>query len=316
MSTPHTRHGRRAEGFTLIELLVVVAIIALLISILLPSLGRAREQAKATACTSNLHQLAVAATYYIDENDSRIPYIRGSQGDANQPVVAPFAQTDIIYHFWKYIKNLKIYICPSAKGYNSTKWYYDTGQAPHFIGEGGGRGSIYCVDWLSDENFVNIAKPNNWWPFIDVNALNENKWWLPDVYTEYFFNDWQGARDNIHNLDVPGISGAKLSQMAVPNQVVLFNDGRHDIVQRDRVDVILRNAKRLRHFESGDFAFLDGHVDRIRWINFMDVYTAKVTPNEKPKDTDQWGNRPFWCWGVMKPGWDSQPSGGSNNEEP
>ena len=56
------------RGFTLLELLVVVAIIATLISILLPSLSRAREQGKAAVCGSNLRQMATAATQYVGEN--------------------------------------------------------------------------------------------------------------------------------------------------------------------------------------------------------------------------------------------------------
>lgn len=59
---------KRNKGFTLIELLVVIAIIALLIAILLPSLGRARELSKRTVCSTRLKSMGTAAGMYTNDN--------------------------------------------------------------------------------------------------------------------------------------------------------------------------------------------------------------------------------------------------------
>jgi len=62
-------------GFTLIELLVVMAILALLASLLLPALRRARESGRATACLSNLRQAGLALQLYLQDNKNRLPFM-------------------------------------------------------------------------------------------------------------------------------------------------------------------------------------------------------------------------------------------------
>lgn len=72
--------NRFKKAFTLIELLVVVAIIALLIAILLPSLAKAREQAKRSVCASNLKQIYTAMYEYSGDNKGTFPRVGIGKG--------------------------------------------------------------------------------------------------------------------------------------------------------------------------------------------------------------------------------------------
>jgi len=65
---------RRSSAFTLVELLVVIGIIAVLVSILLPALGRARRQARTAQCLSNVRTISLGAMQYWNESKGYSPY--------------------------------------------------------------------------------------------------------------------------------------------------------------------------------------------------------------------------------------------------
>ncbi len=129
------RHHSNKKAFTLIEVLVVVAIIALLVAILLPSLARARDQAQTTACASNMRQLYYAFTMYTQDNSGVYP---GSTHDFEEDWLGydnqkkngntghGHAPEDGV--IWKYMSGQsRAYTCPAhppPRWADRDYWYY------------------------------------------------------------------------------------------------------------------------------------------------------------------------------------------------
>ncbi len=136
MATGRTEDNRKdsaGSAFTLIELLVVIAVIALLMALLVPVLGRAREHARRAVCLSNLRQLTLAWLTYAHEYDGALIHGRafGVAGHRhnNEPwrwargwLGRAFLETDrsaILEHpdkgtLWPYISDVDFYRCPNG----------------------------------------------------------------------------------------------------------------------------------------------------------------------------------------------------------
>ena len=106
-----------ARAFTLIELLVVVSIIALLVSILLPALNKARDQAKAVVCLNNLHQIGLAVYMYAEDNEEYVP----RDADTLSWFLAFMPYLGVTWSTAKDYTEVGIYNCPSfpSSGFGS-----------------------------------------------------------------------------------------------------------------------------------------------------------------------------------------------------
>lgn len=95
-----------SRAFTLIELLVVIAIIAILAAILFPVFSRARESARRTSCQSNLKQIGLGITQYVQDYDEKLPLF-GHYFDANGVSV------EWSLMIQPYTKSMQLLVCPS-----------------------------------------------------------------------------------------------------------------------------------------------------------------------------------------------------------
>lgn len=165
------RPVKSGGAFTLIEVLVVVAIIALLVSILLPSLNRVREQSRRAVCASNLHQMAVGFTAYSADHRQTLPR-RGAFGYSIKHVGPPDdvrVPCNVGLLYGKYCgKDLSFYYCISNQKYHMSDPVYG---AASFFKEGTEpyvtwSGYLYAaplMEWASPRDVGQKVYPRELW---------------------------------------------------------------------------------------------------------------------------------------------------------
>jgi prepilin-type N-terminal cleavage/methylation domain-containing protein/prepilin-type processing-associated H-X9-DG protein len=178
---------RARRGFTLVELLVVIGIIALLVSILLPALNKAREDAKRVRCLSNQRQLVMAWQMYASDSKGHI-VCSNTPPYPSQPWwywCAAGNTLDCLYNgkLWPYLKNYDVYKCPNDR-IMYTHTYSING---YLAGENGDR--IFTTGALKKAHatfcFIEELDPRGY----EINSF------MPSHYPQ---NSWNDIPGNMH----------------------------------------------------------------------------------------------------------------------
>ena len=229
------------RGFTLVELLVVIGIIALLISILLPALNKARQQAMMVKCQANMRTLMQAVQMYASEHNAQIPFCNWATN-----VNTPWSNNGVTY-----------------------------GEGWLFLGDPNlrtGFGGDLDGSWSTTHPPADGMQTGDLWMYLKQAGVYHCPADLPDYWTgsewltSYLMN---GAQFDYGSTKVKP-PGLKLTQFRESDNCVLFWEAMEQLVEgqqntgtvwNDGSSYPTEEVMADRHYKGANVAFIDGHVE-------------------------------------------------------
>jgi len=212
-------HSRKSPGFTLIELLVVIGIIAVLASLLLPVLSKAKNRARATECLNNLRQLHLGWTLFTQDHDDSLPFNNdtdqagkdaahpswaagwlrtaneaGDKSDGTNAALLVGTQYAQFGSIGGYVQNANAYRCPGDKSGRVRSMSMNAYM--------NGTGIWQDTNFVTFRKLADILNPVNTWVFMDEreDSINDG-YFSVDMTTQYSIIDHPASyHDGAGNL--------------------------------------------------------------------------------------------------------------------
>jgi prepilin-type N-terminal cleavage/methylation domain-containing protein/prepilin-type processing-associated H-X9-DG protein len=250
------------KGFTLIELLVVIAIIAILAAILFPVFSRAREQARKTACLSNLKQIGQALMMYVQDWDETYPF--NIMWCSLQP--EQYFQMTVAWRLDPYLKSPGVWECPS-----------DTlvccGIVRHLVQWKNPDGSASNLDYVYPGSFYGYYVSTGYNPKLGGVC--------PAGATIIKMSQLPTPAETV------ALAESSLGSVACGGRTVVYANMCGTGCNPDR-----RLRKNTRHTEGENLVFADGHAKWLHFKNIADNCGKLFYPDR------QCDKVTFWCaWG-------------------
>ena len=260
MSFKPSFRSQRAPAFTLIELLVVIAIIAILAAILFPVFARARENARRSACQSNLKQIGLGITQYTQDYDGFLP--PSQSGNVVWPTLtAP------------YIKSSQVFTCPSASegskpvdtslvygGAGNTSYFQQTGHDGSSLSPDRVTGLSYARNMIprggTGATTTTWSTPGFYYPGVDGRSGFVGFKSSDNVSSTAPLNEAaiQDAAGTIHIVDAMSSTNSGSSIRSLGKEK-----------ETDRRPDAEPSKASPRHFDGFNALFGDGHVKWRKW---------------------------------------------------